>query len=348
LSAELLDTDKFLGAELFTMQSVGNGAGEFTDVQQPTMEGFEKMSDYHQPWTLVSQGPVRDVYEFRKEIKHVTVVERLIFYKTLKRIDLHLELNGFDGTQYREFRLAVPVDQQNSEIAYEVPMGVVRVGKDEISGAAGFSKATQIYSTPCSQIHPREVQDWLSASDGKSGITISSDVAVFDWIDPTPGKTAYPVLQPVLLASRKSCHSEGNYFLQPGDHGYTFSIYSYSGNWKKGYRSGTQSNQPLKAVLSKRSSDGTEPETKSFVSVANRNLILSTVKKCDDDDNVIIRCYDIEGTDSDAKISVSFPFLKAEQTNLIEENGSAIPGKGNDLNLKIGHHAIETVKLFFR
>ncbi len=57
LSANLMKTDKFLGAELFTMQSVGNGAGEFTDVQQPTMEGFEKMSQYSQPLVTRVRGP---------------------------------------------------------------------------------------------------------------------------------------------------------------------------------------------------------------------------------------------------------------------------------------------------
>ena len=110
---------------------------------------------------------------------------------------------------------------------------------------------------PCSQVHPREVQDWFSASDGTSAITISSDVAVFDWIDPTSNPAGYAILQPVLLASRKSCHSEGNYYLQPGDHNYTFSIYSHKGDWKNGYRYGTQSNQPLKAIVSKPSSGGT-------------------------------------------------------------------------------------------
>jgi alpha-mannosidase len=349
LSANLLRTDKFLGAELFTMKSVGNGAGEFTDVQQPTMDGFEKMSQYNQPWTLVSSGPVRDVYEFRKEISHVMVIQQLIFYKTIKRIDVHIDLNGFDGEQYREFRLAFPVDQAKSEIAYEVPMGVVRVGKDEIAGAAGFSKASQIYGTPCSQVHPREVQDWFSASDGTRGITISSDVAVFDWIDPTSDPAGYSILQPVLLASRKSCHGEGNYYLQPGDHTYTFSLYSYKGDWKNGYRPGTQSNQPLKVVVSKPSSAiGKMPETMSFISVANKNLILSTIKKCEDDDNVIVRCYDIEGTDSDASISVSAPFGKAELTNMIEEEGKVIPGSGNTLGLRVGHNSIETIKLFVK
>jgi alpha-mannosidase len=349
LSVNLIKTDKFLGAELFTMQSVGNGAGEFTDVQQPAMEGFEKLSQYKQPWSLVSSGPVQDVYEYKKEIIHVTVIQQVVFYKTIKRIDIHVELLGFDGERYREFRLAFPVNQTNSKVTYEVPMGVVTVGKNEIAGAAGFSKQSQIYNTPCSQVHPREVQDWFSASDGKTGITISSDVAVFDWIDPTTDPAEDPVLQPVLLASRKSCHGEGNYYLQPGDHYYNFSVYSHAGDWQNGYRLGTQSNQPLEAVITKKvSGKGNMPETMSFISVENKNLILSTIKKCDDDDNVIIRCYDMEGRDTEAKINLTGSFQKAELTNIIEEDGKIIPGSGTTLGLKVGHHAIETVKLYMK
>ena len=349
LSASLLNTDKFLGGELFTMQSVGNGAGEFTDVQQPTMEGFEKMSQYKQPWYLVSSGPVRDVYEFKKAINHVTVVERVIFYQDLKKIDFEVELLGFNGERYREFRLAFPLNQTISDVAYEVPMGVVRIGRDEMAGAAGFSKASQIYSTPCAQVHPREVQDWFSAFDGKNSVTISSDVAVFDWIDPTENPVRYTILQPLLLASRKSCHGEGNYYLQPGDHFYSFSLYSNTYDWRGGYRQAIQSNQQMKAVVTDPSKKtGSMPETLSFVSVENKNLILSAIKKCEDDDNVIVRCYDIEGIDSEADIRIPLTFRKAELTNMIEEEGNEIPGSGNKLNLKIGHHSIETIKLFMK
>lgn len=90
------------------------------------------------------------------------------------------------------------------------------------------------------------------------------------------------------------------------------------------------------------------PETMSFISVENKNLILSTVKKCEDDDNVIVRCYDIEGTDSEARLSISSPVQKAELTNMIEEEGKIIPGSGNSLVLKAGHNSIETIKLFVK
>jgi alpha-mannosidase len=49
LNIELLNTGEILGGDVFTMKSVGNGAGEFSDIQQPEMEGFDKVSNYSLP-----------------------------------------------------------------------------------------------------------------------------------------------------------------------------------------------------------------------------------------------------------------------------------------------------------
>ncbi len=38
MGCPLLNTEKFLGGEVISMRSVGNGAGEFDAVQQPDME----------------------------------------------------------------------------------------------------------------------------------------------------------------------------------------------------------------------------------------------------------------------------------------------------------------------
>ena len=42
LGKDVIDASKFTLGEVFTMQSVGNGAGEFSDIQQPSMEGYDK------------------------------------------------------------------------------------------------------------------------------------------------------------------------------------------------------------------------------------------------------------------------------------------------------------------
>jgi alpha-mannosidase len=225
-------------------------------------------------------------------------------------------------------------------------MGVVEVGKDEIKGAAGFSKPDQIYSTECAKVHPREVQDWFNASSNNTFVNVGSSVAVFDWIDPTSESNPYTILQPVLLASRKSCHGEGNFYLQPGNHSYTFTFTSGNGSWKSNIQTGKQANIPLQAVLvnaGKR--EGGLPESKSFVQLDKKNVIVSTLKKTDNEKSYIIRLYEAAGEDTDVRITFPFPIKKLWKTDMIEENGKEIPADNYSFSIRIGHNAIETFKL---
>jgi hypothetical protein len=45
------------------------------------------------------------------------------------------------------------------------------------------------------------------------------------------------------------------------------------------------------------------------------------------------------------KLSFSFPVEKAERVSIIEEEGRGGPSQKNSLRLRIGHHAIEILKL---
>jgi len=85
---------------------------------------------------------------------------------------------------------------------------------------------------------------------------MSTSVAVNDYRDPTPDPAPYPVLQAVLLASRRSCHGEGNWYLQEGDHHYRFSLTSHAPGWTSAWRPGREANSPLFAVLEARPRPG--------------------------------------------------------------------------------------------
>ncbi|NOX89063.1 MAG: hypothetical protein GXO77_08555, partial [Calditrichaeota bacterium] len=246
LKRDLFRTDKFKIAELFTMKSEGNGAGEFAEVQQPTTEGFDRISNYEAFWEKIADGPVYTRFKLEQEMPRLKVRIIVTAFARLKRIDFDVDLLNWDGTPYREYRLAFPVNSENGKTTYEVPFGKVTVGEDEIPGAAG-----ERYVQPASQVRPREVLDWISVSDGDIGVTFSSSVAVWDYQDPTDDPVDYPILQPLLLASRKSCHREGNWYLQKGDHSFHFSLTSHKGDWKYGYRTAKEANQPLIPVVKK-------------------------------------------------------------------------------------------------
>ena len=346
LQKELLQTDKFLGGEVFQLESVGNGAGEFTDVQPVSMNGFEKVSQYGPSWTCSEFGPVRKSWEFTQQTRFASIRQKITLYDNLKQIEFNIDILGFSGEHYREYRVAFPLDQMQSKIAYEVPMGVVEVGKDEIKGAAGFSKPDQIYSTECVKVHPREVQDWFNASSNNISVNISSSVAVFDWIDPTAGFNPYTILQPVLLASRKSCHGEGNFYLQPGNHSYTFTFTSGTGTWKNSILGGKQANMPLQPlVVNAQKKQGGLSENQSFVLLDKNNVIVSTLKKTDNENNYIIRLFEVTGEDTDVRITFPFTIKRLWKTDMIEENGKEIQHDNNSFYTRIGHNAIETFKL---
>ncbi|MFH0991198.1 MAG: glycoside hydrolase family 38 C-terminal domain-containing protein [bacterium] len=341
LGREILKSDKFLGGELFTMQSIGEDAGEWAEPQHPTMEGFDKLSNHKPTWSVIEDGPVRVIAEMKQQIEHATVVQRILLYKAVKQIDFETSLLDWDGTKYREFRLAFPINVQDGQVSYEVPFGVVEVGKSEMKGAAG-----ERYTIEASKIHPRGIQNWIGVSGQEFGVTFSSSVAVWDYLDPTEPAAQRQLLQPILLASRRSCHGAGNWYLQAGDHHYRFSLTSHIPGWEHGERFGVEANTPLITLINPiQDLNAMLPEQQSFLSIDQQNIVLSTMKKSEDDQRVLLRLYDTRGVDREVTLQFMSPIRSAELTNIIEEDGRSIPADKRAVQLTVGHHAIETMKL---
>lgn len=356
---ELLNTGKFLGGEVFTMLSVapdnrrrGTDAGEFGRMPLPVMDdSFDRVANHKPQWKLLENGPVRAVYQLEQPMADTTVRQRLVVWHSLGRLDCEVDLMEFNGRLWREYRMALPLAAEKPHLVYEVPMGVLEIGRDEIPTTGGEAYIGHEggrdleYPEQCRDIHPRQVQNFVDASDEKGGLTMSTSVAVFDWIDPTTNPVAYPVLQPVLLASRKSCNRQGVWYPQTGDHTYRFSLTSHEGGWRNGRKSGIAANHPLLPVLAKASANGVLSPAMSFCTVDGDNLVVSTIKKCEDDDSVIVRLYDIEGEDHQATVTLFRPAAAAAKTDLIEENGRPLPIESGRVGIDVGHHAIETIKL---
>jgi alpha-mannosidase len=169
---------------------------------------------------------------------------------------------------------------------------------------------------------------------------------VWDWQDPTPGRVDYPVLQPVLLASRRSCHGLGNYYLQTGNHSYRFSLFSHDGDARRGSRLGVAANSPLIAVTPTQPDRRKDlPESRSFFEGSAADVVLTTVKKAEDEDGIVIRCCEMDGENARTRITSFTPFDRARRATMIEDPKEPLAVEGGAVELAIGHHAIETVLL---
>ncbi len=331
LKKDLFNTEDFKTGEIFTLESVGNGAGEFGDIQQPYMNDFDQMSIHAPKVEIVENGSVFTTYRIKQQILHAIAQQEITVYHELKRVQFDHKLLNWDGKLYREFRTAYPVNMKNATITYDVPFGSVQVGRDEIQTAG------ERYTPLCKDVHPRAIMDWISASDRDMTVTLSSSVAAADWIDPTK-ENEKAVLQHLLLASRKSCHWEGNLYSQEGNHTYAHILTSTPAGDQSGSLIAEQFNEPLFVIYNpEKSARASLPGEESFFAAQGNDVIISAIKKAEDSDGVVLRLYNREGKRTAVAIDSYFDYDGIYQTNIIEEN----PQKINQLDL--GKYAIETV-----
>jgi len=98
-------------------------------------------------------------------------------------------------------------------------------------------------------------------------------------------------------------------------------------------------------------SDGTlgKNET-SFVAARQKNVIISTFKKAEYDNDYVLRCFDMEGSGAQAEIEVFRPISTLLETNIIEEEGKDITARvnGKTFTSAVEPYGIHTHKLIFK
>ncbi len=345
LKRQIFNTSKYAGGDLLSIGYNGNGAGEFIQVKPTNFEGSEALSSKNITWRLKDNNAVAAVFESDCLIRNFNVKQIITVYHNSKRIDFEYDIPDWPGEHNRQIRVAFPLKMNNAQITYDVPMGVLNAGKDELRNSPlGWSWEGTYRQLP-EEINPREIENFISASDENSGVTLSTNLAVADWIDPGRESVDYPVLQGIMLSSHKSCHYLGNWYHQTGAHNFRFTLTSHEPGWKNGYQSGVEGNHPLYPVLMEKSQSGTLPEELSFISTSSPFVRITALKKSESGNSLILRMVEMEGVDEQVELKFYFPLKSLFKTNMIEEEPKDTGMKGKVVKIDIGKHAIETFRI---
>lgn len=351
LGKEILENEKYAIGDILDAGYYGNGAGEFlriTDVVMP-FNGPETASAHKSEWRITDNGRFSVTYENIYHNAFAEIIQRITVHHSQKKIDFDVRLENFTGEHNKQYRIMFPLDMKTDagDICYEVPMAVSHVGKDELDMRPGGYTGQGSYRFHPSDSHPREVLNFISANGNGFGFTMSSCVAVCDWEDPANEVADYPVLQGILLSSHKSCHGEGNWYHQTGTHDFHFSITTHPEGWQNGYAMAIEENHPLQVTV-KKANGGEAPASQSFLNISDPFVGVSAMKKADNDDAVILRLVEMEGSDKDVTVRLPFEAEKVVRCNLIEDEQEQMSCSGSALKLHMGHHAIETFKIYPR
>jgi alpha-mannosidase len=354
LNQEMLKTEKFFGGEVLQFTAPGYG---WDDPENVTTEDFDKTS--HHDFRAVSsvRGPVFAAAMHEAQFEHFRLQQTFRLYPSLDRVEMDVDIRNWDGTQARELRVAFPINlPQDFRLSYEVPFGTVEMGKDEIDFSllpprVHCQFSSRVYGGD-SPLPFREAINWIDASSDlfqKFGCLAASNCTVHLFADQTDNPVAYPVLQHVLLSTRKSQAWDPVYwFTQEGDHSFRMALYPHSGGWRERYREGIAFNFPLLAFVASGSEGAGKslPSSGEFLRLEPGNLIMTTLKKSEDDDSLALRFYEAEGQFTHARVRLAQPIRKAWLTNLIEEEPQPVAANSQGvLELDIKPWEIVTLKL---
>lgn len=352
---EILKTDKFYGGEVIQMTAPDPAWESFAHVN---MNDFDKTSLHEFKTVRAEESPIRFIIEKEAKMKRCTLKERFILNKHSSELIVEADILNWSGEKERELRIVFPMEMDMSFCAsYEVPFGVVEKGKDEIE----YSILPDNYESQFSEWHARknlpyrEAINWVDISTGNykgHGCLFASNITLHLFRDETAEPVDYPVVQHVLLSSRKSlAWNPECWFTQAGSHNYRMALYPHQGNWRFAYKKGLAFNSPLtawcgKVRTNKRTTPSVLPVSESLVSLSPSNIITSALKRAEDETGIFLRFYEAEGRYTKAIINGFQKFSKIYLTDMLEYNQQEIQAK-KDGSLEIFVKPWEIVNLKF-
>jgi len=135
-----------------------------------------------------------------------------------------------------------------------------------------------------------------------------------------------------------------------GFHEFTYALYPHAGDWKAAEteRRGFELNYPLIPVTTS-PHQGVLPASHSFVQIEPGNVILTAVKKAEDNDALVFRFFEFEGKTGEVRLHFPEAASQAAQVNLMEKQDAplSLQEGGKEASLTIHPYEIVTVKAWF-
>jgi alpha-mannosidase len=343
----LLSPDYYLGCEVVEMGSPGHDVGEGErDVTnyiwdgirpfQPVALDVERTADLGSQPVILEDGPLRKRVRTESQFSHCRVIQTFTLYWDLDRIEASVEIRQWSGVHGRELRLMFPVGEPTVEISYDTPFGVAIVGKTEVPGFA--------------DLRPREAQSWIHAGGKNTRITVASSVIAHDWKDPL-NTTDRPVLQAILLATKRSCHPKGPWYTQEGNHSFYFAISGAPASVSDRMRFGAALSKSMDVVARKADSPSSVVETPdSWVSIDAANAMISSLRLLDNGASAAVRCWECEGNAIETTLRFGRPVREVVLCDALDHERAQVwvsEVSSRQIPIQLSPYEIVTLKVRF-
>ena len=299
---------------------------------------------------VVERGPVRVCVEAVKKWGKSKFIVRTYLYKSYPRIAYDVEAHWLETDSYTEgspmLRATFPLAIENPRLFCQTPFDVVERPADEMLAGKPYVDRMihrcEVDGSRKDHDDGREVpaQKWVDVNNGRIGAALLNN-----------SKYGHSYHQGELRLTLLRSAGFPDIYPNMGKFNISYALYPHSGDWKNGvWEEGDDFNVPVYAAeppsLSLSKDYANRPGEESFFSLTGKGVVLSSIKKAEETDELIIRIAEVEGKETLATFSLPFNIKGARRLTIIEQSlqGVSTPNvQGRSLSLKVGPHEIVTL-----
>lgn len=274
-----------------------------------------------EPLRVLEDGPTRLVLGFTLRYGGSTIEQKVVCYAHTRRVDFETRVDWRE--RHTLMKVAFPVLVRSSRATFDIGYGAIE-------------RATH-WNTSWDWARFEVCgHKWADLSEADYGVSILNDCKYgWDVKDNT--------IRLSLLRSPTSPDTEAD----QGAQEFTYSFFPHEGDWKCGTnREGFELNVSLLAAPEP-AHVGSYGAVHSFMSVDRSNIVIDCIKKAEDGDDLIVRCYEAYGGRGPASIQFDRPVASASETNVLEESDVPAGVSGAEIRFDVAPFELKTFKVRF-
>lgn len=243
---------------------------------------------------LLEAGPVRGVIRVDRRFRHSTVRTYIMAYAGSEELRFDYEID------WHEHNLLVkaeyPVDVNAKMASYDIQFGHIQrpVHQNTLWDFARFEVCGHKYA---------------DLSDGGFGMSILNDC-----------KYGFDASRNCLNITLLKCSTYPDKQADIGYHSFSYALYPHAGDLLTAdVRNHAYDFNFCAPVAMLPAQEGKLPATMSMLRVNAENVVIETVKKAEDSDDIVVRMYEAENKRTDCVLCTGFVVAECTETNLMEE-----------------------------
>ena len=272
---------------------------------------------------LIESGPLRAVIRIKQHFQNSVFVRDVTMYAGVPRVDVKMQADWHE--KHILLKVAFPLSAHSPKATYEIPYGSVERPTTRNTPAEQGE-----FEVPALQ--------WADISDPQHGFSLLND-----------SKYGYDAKGNVLRLSLLRSPEWPDPHADEGQHEFTYSLYPHGGTWREAetVRQGYGLNYGLLSTNAEKHEEALAPQH-SFLQVEPQNVVVTAVKKAEDDDALILRFYEWAGRETDVRLHLPPGAQTASETDLMERATETLSLDNQTCTVHTKPYAIQTVKIQFR